>query len=93
MGARPEALDEWDTRRLLSNEAEPIPHDRNLDRRGPNEQHIDPSVDAIVAAGVSLLAPGHCTGWHAAAELAKRHIGAIQPLAVGMRLRLEGTQR
>lgn len=54
---------------------------------GPNERVILPSIDAIVGSGVSLVAPGHCTGWRATAELARRMSDNVQPLAVGMRLR------
>ncbi|MFN6118707.1 MAG: MBL fold metallo-hydrolase [Actinomycetes bacterium] len=53
---------------------------------GSNEVHLEPSVEAVVASGATLLAPGHCTGWRAVTALAHRHPGDLQPLAVGMRL-------
>lgn len=47
------------------------------------EPIIEPTVDAIVAAGVSRVLPAHCTGWRAVHQLARALPHAFVQPAVG----------
>jgi 7,8-dihydropterin-6-yl-methyl-4-(beta-D-ribofuranosyl)aminobenzene 5'-phosphate synthase len=47
------------------------------------EPIIEPTVDALVAAGVGRLLPAHCTGWKAVHQLARALPNAFVQPAVG----------
>jgi 7,8-dihydropterin-6-yl-methyl-4-(beta-D-ribofuranosyl)aminobenzene 5'-phosphate synthase len=47
------------------------------------EPIIDPTVDALVSAGIGRLLPAHCTGWRAVHQLARALPDAFVQPAVG----------
>ena len=51
------------------------------------ERLIPRTVDELAAIGPRWLVPGHCTGWRATHELARRLPGAYVQASVGTRLR------
>jgi len=54
---------------------------------GSNEKIIPDTVEGLREFGLSMIAPGHCTGWRAVNALAQAFGDqAIVPLAVGKRL-------
>jgi 7,8-dihydropterin-6-yl-methyl-4-(beta-D-ribofuranosyl)aminobenzene 5'-phosphate synthase len=60
---------------------------RHAPQRG-NLRAADPrTVDELAAIGPRWLVPGHCTGWRATHELARRLPGAYVQASVGIRLR------
>jgi len=50
---------------------------------GETERCIPETVRDIAAFGLSVIAPGHCTGWRAVNSLAQAYGDAVVPLAVG----------
>ncbi len=50
------------------------------------EPIIPPTLDALVRIAPDFLVPGHCTGWKATHEIARRIPGAFIPSSVGTRL-------
>jgi len=50
---------------------------------GETERCIPEIVRDIAAFGLSVIAPGHCTGWRAVNSLAQAYGEAVVPLAVG----------
>jgi 7,8-dihydropterin-6-yl-methyl-4-(beta-D-ribofuranosyl)aminobenzene 5'-phosphate synthase len=55
-----------------------------------SEATVSRTIEALVALGPEVLVPGHCTGWRATHELARRMPGAYIQGGVGTRLRLTG---
>jgi 7,8-dihydropterin-6-yl-methyl-4-(beta-D-ribofuranosyl)aminobenzene 5'-phosphate synthase len=53
------------------------------------EPLIPPTLDELVAIGPTWVVPGHCTGWVATHELARRMPQAYVQTSVGTRLRFE----
>jgi 7,8-dihydropterin-6-yl-methyl-4-(beta-D-ribofuranosyl)aminobenzene 5'-phosphate synthase len=53
------------------------------------EPLIPPTIDELVAIGPTWVVPGHCTGWVATHELARRMPQAYVQTSVGTRLRFE----
>ena len=51
------------------------------------EPLIPPTLDELVAIGPTWVVPGHCTGWRATHELARRLPEAYVQTSVGTRLR------
>ena len=51
------------------------------------EPLIPPTLDELVAIGPAWVVPGHCTGWRATHELARRLPEAYVQTSVGTRLR------
>jgi 7,8-dihydropterin-6-yl-methyl-4-(beta-D-ribofuranosyl)aminobenzene 5'-phosphate synthase len=51
------------------------------------EPLIPPTLDELVAIGPDWVVPGHCTGWRAQHELARRLPAAYVQTSVGTRLR------
>jgi len=51
------------------------------------EPLIPPTLDELVAIGPTWVVPGHCTGWRAQHELARRLPEAYVQTSVGTRLR------
>lgn len=54
---------------------------------GPFEPIIPQTVQALVALAPDVIVPGHCTGWKATHELARRLPDAYVQTSVGTRLR------
>ncbi len=51
------------------------------------ERLIPRTLDELVAIAPRWLAPGHCTGWRATHEIARRQPEAYVQTSVGTRLR------
>jgi 7,8-dihydropterin-6-yl-methyl-4-(beta-D-ribofuranosyl)aminobenzene 5'-phosphate synthase len=52
---------------------------------GPTEAIIPDTVNALAAFDLQLIAPAHCTGWRAVAQLAQRFGDRVVASAVGKR--------
>jgi 7,8-dihydropterin-6-yl-methyl-4-(beta-D-ribofuranosyl)aminobenzene 5'-phosphate synthase len=50
------------------------------------EPLITPTLDELAAIGPAWIVPGHCTGWRAQHELARRMPEAYVQTSVGTRL-------
>ncbi|MBP6368765.1 MAG: MBL fold metallo-hydrolase, partial [Burkholderiales bacterium] len=50
---------------------------------GANERIIPQTVEALRAFPLTVVAPGHCTGWRATSALAATFGDAVAPSAVG----------
>jgi len=57
---------------------------------GINEQVIPDTVTDLKRFGLTLLAPGHCTGWRALTAMAKEFGDELVPSAVGKRYVIGG---
>ncbi len=55
---------------------------------GATKSIIPQTVDALAQFGLTLIAPGHCTGWRALNALAEAYGDAVVPTAVGKTFRL-----
>uniref|UniRef100_C6E8F8 Beta-lactamase domain protein n=1 Tax=Geobacter sp. (strain M21) TaxID=443144 RepID=C6E8F8_GEOSM len=53
------------------------------------QPQIDATIRALKKYGVKKVSPGHCTGFHAAARLAREFPGGFKPLQVGYLLEVE----
>ena len=54
---------------------------------GSNEKIIPATVDGLREFGLSVIAPGHCTGWRAVNAFAQAYGDEkLVPIAVGKRL-------
>lgn len=49
---------------------------------------IPPTLDALAAIAPTVLVPGHCTGWQATHEIARRFASAYVQSSVGTRLHI-----
>ena len=48
---------------------------------------IPPTLDGLAEIAPAILVPGHCTGWQATHEVARRFPSAYIQSSVGTRLR------
>jgi 7,8-dihydropterin-6-yl-methyl-4-(beta-D-ribofuranosyl)aminobenzene 5'-phosphate synthase len=57
---------------------------------GINERVIPQTMADLATFGLKLLAPGHCTGWRAMSEMARRFGDELVPSAVGKKYWIPG---